>query len=66
MKRTTHYATDSLTACGLSLSFKAKVGGKTVWVGRYKPHRARYGDPVSTPLYVAVTCKNCRRAMKST
>ncbi len=64
MSRPIHWATKSLTACGLSLSFRAKIGGKWHDVGSGKPYRARVGDPIHTQNVNDVTCKNCHRAMR--
>jgi hypothetical protein len=62
--RPVHYATDTLTACGLSLSFSTVLRGKKVSVGPCNGNRVRHGDPRSSPLVVHVTCKNCLRAMR--
>lgn len=65
MIRPVHYATDSLTVCGLSLGSWSFVGGKRVYVAvGANPNRARRGEPKSSPLSAHVTCKKCLRFIK--
>lgn len=63
MTRTIHYATDTLTRCGLSLPFTVKVGRRRMETGPVNGNRVRHGHPKSSPLVAHVTCKNCLRSM---